>query len=121
MRLLRTWIKRLAGLLPSAARERDLSDELSAHLQLHTDDNLRRGLTPEQARREALIKLGGIESTKELYRDRRTVPILENLLQDLRFAARQLRKSPAFAVTAVVMLALGLCASVAIFAFVDAA
>jgi hypothetical protein len=75
----------------------------------------------DQARRAAILKSGGIEPAKEAYRDRRTVPVLENLLRDTRYAVRQLRQNPGFTATAVVVLALGLCASVAIFAFVDGA
>ncbi len=121
MKLLRAWMSRLAGMLPNARRERELADEIEGHLQMHIDDNLRAGMSPEQARREAIWKLGGVESTVEAYRERSTMPFLENLLQDARFAVRQLRKNPGFTATAVLMLALGMCASVAIFAFVDAA
>ncbi len=121
MKRLRAWILRLVGMLPSKSRERELADEIEGHLQLHIDENLRAGMTYEQARREALLKLGGVEATKEAYRDRSTIPFLENLLQDTRFAIRQLRKNPGFTATAILMLALGICASVAIFAFVDAA
>ncbi len=121
MKPFRALILRLAGLLPNARRERELTDELEGHLQMHIDDNLRAGMTPEQARREAILKLGGIEPTKEAYRDGKTVPFLENLLQDFHFALRQLRNNPGFTATAILMLALGLCASVSIFAFVDAA
>jgi predicted permease len=120
MKRLRAWVIRLAGLGSSTLRERELSDEIEAHLQLHIADNLRSGMRPEQARRDAILKLGGVEPTKEAYRDRGTVPFLENLLRDTRFAIRQLRKNPGFTCTAVLVLALGMCASVAIFAFVDA-
>jgi len=120
MKRLRAWLVRLGGLWPSARRDRELTDEIEAHLQLHIDDNLRAGMRPEQARREAILKLGGVEPTKEAYRDRSTVPLLENLLRDARFAIRQLRKNPGFTCTAVLVLGLGICASVAIFAFVDA-
>src|SRR5258705_3648879 len=120
MKLLRAWIIRLAGMLPSERRERELAEELEAHLQMHTEDNLRSGMTPEQARRNAILKLGGVESTKQAYRDRRTIPFLENLLQDIRFAIRQLRKNPGFTFTAILMLTLGMSASIPIFAFVDA-
>jgi macrolide transport system ATP-binding/permease protein len=118
---LRAWMLRLAGMLPNAQRERELADEIEGHLQMHIDDNIRRGMTPELARRDAILKLGGVESTKQAYRERRTVPFLENLLRDIRFAIRQLRKNTGFTSTAILMLALGMCASVAIFAFVDAA
>jgi macrolide transport system ATP-binding/permease protein len=118
---LRAWLVRLGGLGSSARRERELVDEVEAHLQMHIDDNVRSGMPPEQARRDAILKLGGVEPTKEAYRDPSTVPILENLLRDARFAFRQLRKNPGFTSTAILVLALGTCASVAIFAFVDAA
>jgi len=121
VRRLRSWLLRLGGIFPGAGRERDLENELASHLQLHIDDNLRSGMTPEQARRAALLKSGGIEPAKEAYRDRRSIPILENLLRDVRFAMRQLRKTPAFTATAILMLTLGMCASVSIFVFVDTA
>jgi macrolide transport system ATP-binding/permease protein len=86
MKPIRAWISRLAGMLPNARRERELADEIEGHLQMHIDDNLRAGMTPEQSRRDAILKLGGVESTKQVYRERSTIPFLENLLQDVRFA-----------------------------------
>lgn len=121
MRQLRAWLARFKGLFQKAARERDLTDEIESHLQMHIDDNIRAGLSPQEARRIAVIKLGGVDQTKEAYRDRSTIPFLESVMQDLRFTRRQLRKNPAFTVTATAMVALGIGASVAIFAFVDAA
>lgn len=121
MKSLRAWIFRLFGLLPNQGRELDLAAEIESHLQLHIDENLRAGMSPAEARRQAVIGLGGIESTKEACRDRRSIPYLENLLQDLRFALRQLHKNAGFTCTAIFILSLGLCVSVAIFAFVDAA
>jgi hypothetical protein len=113
MKRLRAWILRLAGILPNEQRERALADEIEGHLQLHIDDNIRSGMTPEQARRDAILKLGGVESAKQVYRERSTIPFLEHLLLDVRFAIRQLRKSLGFTFTAIFMLALGICASVA--------
>ena len=121
MRKLRAWLWRFKGLFLKDARERELADELESHLQMHIDDNIRAGMSPEEARRVAIMKLGGVDQTKEAYRDRATVPFLESAVQDLRFTLRQLRKNPAFTVTATAMVALGIGASVAIFAFVDAA
>jgi len=71
-----------------------LAEELESHLQMHIEDNLRSGMNPAAARRQALIKLGGIDQTKENYRDRRGIPMLETLLQDVRYALRMLRRIP---------------------------
>ena len=120
MSRIRAWFLRLAGLWRAEQRDLEMAAELEAHLRLHIDDNLRAGMTPEQARRQAILKLGGIESTKQICRERNSVPIVENALRDARFALRQLWQNPGFTATAIVMLGLGVCASVAIFAFVDA-
>ncbi|MFZ0591292.1 MAG: ABC transporter permease, partial [Bryobacteraceae bacterium] len=121
MKRLRAWVLRLASMFAKDRRERELAAEIDSHLQLHMDDNLRAGMTPEQARRDAVLKLGGVEAAKEACRERSTIPLLEHLLQDIRFAIRQLRKNPGFTTTAIVMIALGMGASLAIFGFVDAA
>jgi predicted permease len=121
MKRLRVLMRRLAGIVPSACREQELAAEIDSHLQMHIDDNLRAGMTPEEARRQAMVTLGGVETTKQAYRDQSTVPFVETILQDLRFGVRQLRRNPGFTMTAILMLAVGMGASVAIFAFVDAA
>jgi len=121
MKGLRAFLGRMAGLLPNDRRELELTDEIESHLQMHADDNIRAGMSPEQARREALLKLGGVESTKEAWRERSTIPLLDHLMRDGRYALRQLRHHAGFTATAVLTLALGTGASVAIFAFVDAA
>ena len=121
MKHLRSAIARLAGLVSRDRHEQAFDDELDSHLQMHTDDNLRAGMAPEDARRSALLTLGGIESTRHAYRERSSVPFLEHLAQDLRFALRQLAKTPGFTATAILTLALGMGAAVAIYAFVDAA
>jgi macrolide transport system ATP-binding/permease protein len=121
MKTLRAWVLRLTGLFFKERRERDFADEIESHLQMHIEDNLRSGMSPELARRQALMKLGGVALAQQAYRERSTLPFIENRLQDLRFAVRQLRKNPGFATTAIVILALGICASVALFAFADSA
>lgn len=121
MNSLRAWLRRLVGIVPRQQQEQDFDAELESHLQMHIDDNLRAGMNAEDARREAIRHLGGVERTKQAHRERRTLPFLESLLYDVRFSLRQLRRAPGFTITAVLMLSLGIGASVAIFAFVDAA
>jgi predicted permease len=119
VRRMRAWLFRAAGLLHKAATDREISAELESHLELHIEDNLRAGMPPAEARRHALIQLGGIEQTKEAYRDRKGLPLLETFLQDVRFAARMLHKNPGVTAIVVITLALGVGANTAIFGLVN--
>lgn len=118
---LRAFFQRLRGLWSAPMHEPTMREELAHDIALMTEDGEQRGLSHEEARRQALLQLGGLEQTMQSVRDRRTFPSVEEFLQDLRFAIRQLRRKPGFTLTAIFTLALGFGASIAIFAFVDAA
>ncbi len=118
------WIERLGRRLRVLFRksrvERDLDDELRAHVEMETEELIRGGMEPGRARREALRRFGGVERTKERVRDERGGRVLEDLVQDLRYGVRSLRKSPGFSVSALMVLALGIGSAVALFGVVDA-
>lgn len=115
LRSMRACFVRFAGIFSRSKRERELASELESHVHFHVEDNLRAGMPPDQARREAQLKLGGVQQTKEAYREQRGVAPLETLLQDLHFAVRLLRKNPGVTLVVVLTLAIGVGANTAVF------
>ena len=117
--LCRAFLHRLASLFRRRHLEADLDAELRSHLEMAVEGNLCQGMSPEQAHRQALLDLGGIEQPKEMYREQRGLPMIETTLQDLRFGFRILRRSPGFSVMAVLCLTLGIGANAAVFSWVE--
>src|SRR5258706_2657878 len=114
-----TFIRRVAALFRRRRLEDDLDEELRSHLEMAIELNMGKGMSAEDARREALRSFGGIEQTKEIYRDQRGLPMIETALQDLRFGSRMLRRSPGFSILAILCLTLGIGANAAVFSWVE--
>jgi predicted permease len=121
MHWLRIFFSRLLDLFRRRPLERDLDAELRTHLAMLTEENLRRGMSAEEARYAARREFGGLEQTKQTYRDQRSLPFLETLAQDLRYGLRILAKNPCFSAVAILTLAFGIGANTAIFSLMNAA
>jgi macrolide transport system ATP-binding/permease protein len=117
--LLRAFLQRLSALFRRRRLEDDLNEELRSHLEMAIELNLRKGMPPAEARREAQRNFGGVEQTKELYRDQRGLPMIETAIQDLRFGLRILRRNPGFSILAILCLTLGIGANAAVFSWIE--
>src|SRR5262245_25271144 len=120
MRALKRSLARLSALLTWRQQEQRLREELEEHIALSTEDNLRAGLSPAEARRQALLKFGSLEATKDAYRDQRGLPRLDALVSDVVFGWRQLNKHRTASAAAILSLALAIGATTAAFRLVDA-
>src|SRR5215831_20665345 len=115
-KLRRIWSRLRESVSPR--RDDDFLEELEAHVQAIADEHIRLGAAPEEARRRARLRLGGVERIKESWRDQRRLPVVDAAARDLRFALRALRKTPAFTAGAVLTVALTVGATTAIFSVV---
>ena len=119
MRTLRAIALRLRGLFRSPRAEQDFVEELESHVALHTDAGVRTGLSQTEARRQALIRLGGAEQTRQAHRERRTLPWLESLLRDAAYALRTLARHRGASAIAILSIGLGIGANATIFSMVS--
>jgi macrolide transport system ATP-binding/permease protein len=119
MELPRTLAARVAALFRRRRLDEDLEEELRSHLEMAVELNQRQGMSAEQARREALLGLGGVEQIKQISRERRGLPMIESALQDLCFGFRMLRRSPGFSTLAILCLTLGIGANAAVFSWIE--
>jgi len=116
---LRRTMARVGAFFRKEPLDRELEEEVAAHIAMATEDNIRNGMSPEEARRKAMVKFGGVEQAKERQRESRGLPWLETLLQDLRYTVRTLGRDRGFATIAILILALGIGANVVVFSVVN--
>jgi macrolide transport system ATP-binding/permease protein len=119
MTRLRVLWRRLTGLVRRGSLERDLDEELAHHLQLETAENVRKGMTPSEARTAALRRFGGVAQVKETYRETHGLPAIQLLWQDVRFGFRMMRRSPGLSLLVILCLTLGIGANAAVFSWIE--
>jgi len=115
----RVLMRRVAALFRRRHLDEELDAELRSHVEMAVERNMHKGMSAEDARREALRTFGGVEQTKEVYRDRRGLRMIETTLQDVRFGFRMLRRSPGFSILVILCLTLGIGANAAVFSWVE--
>src|SRR5262249_10547023 len=120
MDTLRELLARLASFLRKEARDEDFDQEMAAHLEFAIEENLRRGMPPGEARRHALVEIGGVSQARELHRERRGLPLLETVIQDVQYAGRTLKRDAGLTTFAVLMVGLGVGASCTVFSVLNA-
>ncbi len=116
---IREGLERFRSFFKKRELDRDFESEVSSHLEMAVEENLKRGMSAEEARREALISFGGVEQAKERHRDARGLPFLDSVQQDLRHTVRSLKRDRGFAIVAVLILGVGIGANTAVFSVVN--
>ena len=112
-------LNRIRAYFSKTSLDHELNEEMAAHVEMAVEENVRRGMAPDEARRQALVKFGGVEQARELHRDARGLPWLDALMQDLRFTFRSCKRDSGFTMVAVLILALGIGANIAVFSVVN--
>jgi hypothetical protein len=120
VRFLRRFLTRLLNFVMRQSADQRLQEEIAEHLAFQTEENLRAGMSPIEARRQAAIKLGAAEAIRERHGDEQSLPLFENLLFDLRYAVRMLLRAPGFSFIVIATMALGIGATTAIYSVIDA-